>query len=194
MDPREICLDLLHQSGIAGPQLGAETFGESEVVRIVGSWQDKPPGNLDGTEVESGIGVELDRESEGHVDGLRDGIRAELAVSLVLIERVQNLEVDQGRSNEIPTLLIPLLPEGSNLFALGPEKKAYNQRSINADYRGSAHRAPLASYGLPPLRVAENPLRDLERLSPAVGQLDAANPDSRSLVFLLSVVCTRPEK
>jgi hypothetical protein len=70
MDPSKIRSDLLHQSGIASPQLGAETFGESEVVSVVGSWQGKPPGNLDGTEVESGIGVEPDREPEGHVDGL----------------------------------------------------------------------------------------------------------------------------
>ena len=70
MDPSKIRSDLLHQSGIAGPQFGAETFGESEVVSFVGSWQGKSPGNLDGAEVESGIGVEPDREPERNINSL----------------------------------------------------------------------------------------------------------------------------
>lgn len=63
-------------------------FGQSEVVRVIGSRQSKSPGDLDGTEVESGIGVEPDWEPQGHVEGFGKGVGAQLTVPLILIEGI----------------------------------------------------------------------------------------------------------
>ncbi len=65
-------------------------------MRVVASRQGKPPGDLESTEVKSGVRVKPDPEPKGYVKGLRNGFWVELAMFLVLIESVQDFVVDKA--------------------------------------------------------------------------------------------------
>jgi hypothetical protein len=48
--------------------------------------------------MEGGIGMTSDPECEGYVEGLRNNLRAELAMSLILKQSIQDFVVDQAWS------------------------------------------------------------------------------------------------
>ncbi len=73
-------------------------LGKREVVSVIACWQSKSTGDLQGSQMEGGIGVTPDRECEGYVEGLRNNLWAELGMSLILKKSVQDFVVDQAWS------------------------------------------------------------------------------------------------
>jgi hypothetical protein len=88
-------------------------------VSVITSWQTEASGKLKGLNMYRGIGMKPDRETESRVKDLRDDFCAQMAMFLILIERIQDLVMNQRRSREISALLSPCIPERRNFLILG---------------------------------------------------------------------------